>query len=89
MSFKSYTLQEQELIKIFRLNQGNQFLSDFVELFEKTHWGPKKFICEYIDNVIFSVVNNEEIIGPSSKEVFNEMKMYAAGYANGQVMNNE
>lgn len=89
MSFKSYTLQEQELIKIFRLNQGNQFLSDFVELFEKTHWGPKTFICECIDNVIVNVVNNEEIIGPSSKEVFNEMKMYAAGYANGQVMNNE
>ncbi len=89
MSFKSYTLQEQELIKIFRLNQGNQFLSDFVELFEKTHWGPKTFICECIDNVIFSVVNNEEIIGPSSKEVFNEMKMYAAGYANEQVINNE
>lgn len=87
MSFKSYTLQEQELIKIFRLNQGNQFLSDFVELFEKTHWGPKTFVCECIDNVIVSVVSNEEIIGPSSKEVFNEMKMYAAGYANGQVDN--
>lgn len=84
---KNYSLQEQELIKIFRLNQGNQFLTDFVELFEKTHWGPKTFICECVDNVIFSVVNNEEITGDFSKEIFKAMQVYAAGYANGQVDN--
>lgn len=87
MSFKNYTLQEQELIKIFRLNQGNQFLTDFVELFEKLYWGPKTFICECVDNVIVKVVNDEEITGDFSKEIFKAMQVYAAGYANGQVDN--
>lgn len=86
-SFKNYTLQEQELIKIFRLNQGNQFLSDFVNLFEDCFWGPKTFICEYIDNVIVKVYNDDPITGIHTQEIFKAMKMYAAGYANGQVNN--
>lgn len=84
---KKYSLQEQELIKIFRLNRGNQFLADFVELFEKLYYGPKTFICECVDNVIVKVVNNEEITGDFSKEIFKAMQVYTAGYANGQVDN--
>lgn len=83
-----YNISEKELIRIFKLNQSKEnFLADFIELFEKTHWGPKTYICECIDNIFVAFNLNQKIQSKMTNDVYNAMLLYASGYANGQTEN--